>query len=132
MSITLNDGSVTLTLPPDLYWSDEYNWNPVEQTAQRTITGAQVVSTALRVAGRPITLAPEDDQSAWMTREMVEQLRNWAAVPGQELELTLRGTTRTVVFRHQDGSGLEARPLVHFSEMDDTDNYITTLRFMEI
>ena len=40
MSITLSDGATTLALHPDLYWSDEHNWFPVEQTAQRTITGA--------------------------------------------------------------------------------------------
>ena len=64
MSITLSDGTTTLALHPDLYWSDEHNWFPVEQTAQRTITGALIVSVATRLAGRPVTLQPEDDRSA--------------------------------------------------------------------
>ena len=78
MTITLTNltTSATLTLNPDLKWTDENNWNPVEQTAERTITGALVVQVGAMVAGRPITLEPEDDESAWMSRADVEQLRN--------------------------------------------------------
>lgn len=132
MTISLTVGDTTINLSPDLLWSDEFNWHPVEQTVQRTITGAQVLQSAQRVAGRAITLEPEDDNSAWHAREVVEQLRNWAAVAGLTLELTLRGTIRNVVFRHHDGAGLEARPIVHFSDPDNTDFYRCTLRFMEI
>lgn len=134
MSITLKVGITTLQLHPDLRWSDEFNWNPVEQTVERTITGAMVVSAHARQAGREITLEPEDDNSAWMSRATVEQLRNWAAVPGQELELTLRGEARDVVFRHHAGAALDAVPVVHFSDSDiaSDDFYRCTLRFMEI
>jgi hypothetical protein len=90
------------------------------------------VQVTQKVAGRPITLEPEDDGSAWMTREVIEQLRNWAAGPGTVLELTLRGVSRNVLFRHQDGAALEARPVVHFSDVASADFYLATLRFMEI
>lgn len=132
MSITLAVGATTLTLSPDLYWSDEINWSPVVQTAERTITGALILSTFSRTAGRPITLEPEDDASAWMPRATVDQLRNWAAVAGQEMTLTLRGTSRTVVFRHQDGAGVEAVPVVHYSDVQTGDYYRVTIRLMEI
>lgn len=131
MTITLSDGDTTVILHPDLYWSDEHNWHPVEQTAQRTITGAMIVSAAARVAGRPITLEPEDDGSAWMPLSTVLALRNWAAVPGQQLTLTLRGLTYTVLFRHQDG-GLDPRPLVHYNEANNADYYLCVVRLMEI
>ena len=29
--ITLADATTTLTLDPDLFWSDEVNWRPVAQ-----------------------------------------------------------------------------------------------------
>jgi hypothetical protein len=132
MSITLTDGTTTIDLDPDLLWVDENNWFPVEQTVERTITGALIVDVAERVGGRPITLQPEDDASAWMNFEIVEQLRNWAAGVGKTLTLTLRGTTRTVMFRHQDGSPLEATPVVHFSDVQAGDLYRVTLRFMEV
>lgn len=131
MAITLSDGVDTITLHPDLYWSDETNWHPVQQSVTRTVTGALVVEVAAMVAGRPITLEPEDDSSAWMTREVVDQLRNWAAVPGKEMVLTLRGEARDVLFRHQDG-GLESAPVLHMRDVQDEDYYLCTLRFMEI
>jgi hypothetical protein len=132
MSITLAVGATVVGLSPDLYWSDENNWAPVEQTAHRTITGALIVSAATRIAGRPITLEPADDSSGWMDRDTIDQLRNWAAVAGQQLTLTLRGQERTVIFRHHDGAGLEAHPVVHYSDVIGADNYLATLRLMEI
>jgi hypothetical protein len=132
MSITLTDNTTTLTLHPDLYWNDEATWQPVEQRVERTITGALIVSVATRQAGRPITLQPEDDSSAWVSRAVVDQLRNWAAVPGQELTLTLRGTARTVMFRHHDGNAIDATPVVHFNDVDSADFYRCTIRLMEV
>ncbi|MFJ1255971.1 hypothetical protein [Cupriavidus sp. CuC1] len=132
MSITLAVGATSIDLHPDLYWSDENNWHPVEQTVQRTLTGALIVSSATRLAGRPITLEPEDDSCAWMNGATKDQLRNWAAVAGQQMTLTLRGQARTVIFRHQDGPGVEARPVVHYSDVVDGDWFLVTLRLMEI
>lgn len=132
MSITLSDGTDTIELSPDLYWADELTWNPVEQTVEPTVTGALIVQSAARLAGRPITLEPEDDQSsAWMTREVVDLLRNFAAVPGKVMTLTLRGVARSVIFRHQE-VGFEARPVVHYRDVEGTDWYTCALRFMEI
>lgn len=132
MSITLADGTTTVALHPDLYWEDEATWQPVEQTVERTITGAMIVSVAQRISGRNITLRPEDDSSAWMPRATVDALRNWAAVPGQQLTLTLRGAARTVMFRHHDGGALDARPILHFNDVDAADWYLCTIRLMEI
>lgn len=132
MPITLADLSTTLTLNEDLYWTDENSWHPVQQSAERTITGALVVSASEMVGGRPITLEGEDDASGWMTHATIEQLRNWAAVPGKTLTLTMRGVARTVMFRHQDGQAVEASPVVHYSDVVSSDYYRATLRFMEV
>jgi len=132
MSITLTVGATTINLNPDLLWNDENDWHPVEQTSQRTVTGALVVSAASRVAGRPITLQPEDDRSGATDLTTLTQLRNWAAVPGQVMELTLRGVSRSVIFRHHDGAAVEARPWVHYSDVQTGDLYFATIRFMEI
>lgn len=132
MSITLSDGTTTVALHPDLYWSDEHNWFPVEQTTQRTITGAMIVSVATRLAGRPITLQPEDESSAWTLRADLEQLRHWAAGAGQVLQLTLRGSTRDVMFRHQDNAAVEATPIQHLSDTQPGDWFLVTVRLMEI
>lgn len=129
--ITLTDNTTSITLHPDLRWTDEDNWHPVVQSVERTITGALDIQVAAMQAGRPITLEPEDDGTAWMPASIVAQLRNWAAVPGQQLLLTLRNETRTVIFRHQDG-GFEAKPVVHYRDRIAEDWYLCVIRLMEI
>jgi len=133
MSLTLADSGTTLTLNPDLYWSDEHNWSPVQQGVNPSITGVPIVQAAAMVTGRPITLEPIDDEAAWMTLADVTALRNWAAVPGKTMTLTLRGVARTVIFRHQDG-GFEARPVIQFRDGHElpADFYLCTIRLMEI
>lgn len=130
MTISLTVGVTVAVLSPDLFWSDE-NWSPVEQTAVRTVTGAIVLSSSLKVAGRPITLGPQDADSAWMYLPVLTQLRTWAATPGQQMVLSLRGVNRAVVFRHQD-IAIEATPIAHYSDTDASDYYLVTLRLMEI
>lgn len=132
MTITLNAGATTLTLPDDLFWRDEHTWQPVEQTTERTLTGGLVVQVGLRDGGREITLGPQDDTAAWMPYSMVAQLRNWAATPEQQMTLTIRGVAYFVIFRHHNGPALEAEPVVHYSDVQGTDFYLVTLRFMEI
>ena len=131
MSITLSDGITTVNLHKDLFWSDEYNWAPVEQSVDRSITGALIIQAAGRQYGRPITLEPENDSSAWMKRSVIDALRNWAAEPGKELTLTLRSVSRTVIFRHQDG-GLEVSPVIHYDAPVNDDWYLATIRLMEV
>lgn len=131
MSITLTYLSTTVTLDPDLTWPDELMWYPVEQSVERSITGAMIVSVSTRVAGRPITLAPENDSASWMPRSVIDTLKSWAAIAGAQMTLSLRGINHTVIFRHQDGA-IDARPVTHFSDVDSADRYLATLRFTEV
>ena len=130
MTITLSAGATTVALDPDLLWADENNWHPVEQSIERSVTGAQIISTATRIGGRFITLQPEDDASAWMTLADIAQLKTWAAIAGQQMQLTLRSETRTVMFRHPEP--MQATPVVHYRDVQDSDWYRLTLRFLEI
>lgn len=132
MTITLSYLTTTLALPEDLYWSDENDWHPVEQSVQRTITGSLIVNAATRTGGRPITLQPLDESSAWMYRELLDTLRSWGAVAGRTMTLTLRGVSRSVIFRHQDGAAIEALPIIHYNDVNSADFYLTTLRFQEV
>lgn len=133
MSLILANGTDYVELDPDLYWADEFTWRTVEQKTDRSISGALIVQQATKQAntGRPITLQPDDDSSAWMTRAVVDQLEAWANTPSLTLTLSgLRGGTRTVMF--QDSGAIEARPVVHYSDVDPEDNYRVTLRLMEV
>lgn len=132
MAITLSDGTTTINLHEDLYWEDEFTWHPVEQSVERTVTGALIVDVNAKISGRPITLRPETDTSAWMARSVLEQLRNWAAVPAKTLTLTLRGTARTVMFRHHEEPAVEPAPVIHYNDTDAADRYTITVRMMEV
>jgi hypothetical protein len=124
--------TTTISLNADLAWTDEHSWLPVEQTEQRTLTGALIISSAARVGGRPITLAPDGDNTAWLSLETLTALRNMAVVPGRVLQLTFRGQSYDVIFRHQGGSAIEATPVVRYSDTQGGDWYLVTIRLMEI
>lgn len=132
MAITLTYSGTTLDLPADLLWIDENDWAPVEQSVQRSISGALIVSAASRIAGRPITLRPENDSSAWMMRSVLNTLVTWATFPERQMTLSIRGTSYDVIFRHHDGQAIEASPVIHYNDAQPTDPYIVTLRFMEV
>lgn len=128
---TLSDGTTTVTIPDSLMWADEFSWAPVSQSVARSVTGALIIQVAAQQGGRPITLAPDDDASGWVTRAIVSQIAAWAAVAGKVLTLSLRGTTRSVMFRHDDGA-YAATPVVAYEDDDAADYYRLTLRFMEL
>lgn len=131
MSISLSYGSTTINLPDDIQWSDEFDWSPVGQSAERGVTGALIVQARAMTAGRPVTLRA-DDNSAWTRRSVVEQLRNAAAIPGQVMALTINGQVLNVIFRHHDGQAVEATPIAIYASYTSDDFYRVTLKFMTV
>jgi hypothetical protein len=121
----------TLTLPDDLSWVDEHRWTPAVASASYLLTGALLIESATRQAGRPITLQAPDDM-AWVSRTIVDQLYAWASVPEQTFELQLvDGRTLTVAFRHQDGP-IEALPVLGFGGLAPDSRWRLLLRLMEV
>jgi len=125
----------TLTLPDDLLWSDEHSWSPVVASVTYLVTGSLLVQSATRQAGRAITLVGAPDM-AWVTRSVVNVLRDWAALPLDALrgrfELTLfDARVFTVAFRHGEGA-IEAEPVTGFPARNDTDFYRISLKLMQI
>ena len=132
MAITLSYSGQQIELSDRLAWTDEFGWSPVVQTADYTITGALIVASALRLAGRPITLESEQT-TAWITRAACNTLAQWAAVPGAELTLLLRGAARAVMFDNTRG-GFSAKPVWRLLDdaVDAQQLFLPTLRFLEI
>ncbi len=50
-----------IELPDDLLWVDEFDWNPVAQDIERSLTGALMVQEQAKLYGRPITLTGGDE-----------------------------------------------------------------------
>ncbi len=125
----------TLTLPDDLLWADEHAWTPAVASTSYLITGALLVQSATRQAGRPITLVGPSDM-AWVTRATVATLHDWAALPltldDGRFELRLADDrTFEVAFRHADVC-VEAEPVLGFPARSDADRYRLTLRFLQL
>lgn len=130
--ITLSYDDTTLELTPRLLWTDEFAWSPVDQKTSFSTTGALLIDVGLKQAGRPITLEGAAS-AAWIERSQCLQLEAWAALPGINLVLTLRGVERDVVFDQERGA-FEAQPLWELLDGEEypTQIFIPTLRFIEV
>lgn len=135
MSITLGN----LTLPDNLVWEDELDWDPVAQTADYSLAGALVVEESTRLAGRPITLRG-GPHWVWMTRTALLALVNALDDPGVELTLTLHDARTFQVTARREGERgpvtAQAVPAVLDSGPADpasgTKYWVDAIRLMEV
>lgn len=114
-------------------WVDEFGWSPVISDQAYSITGALLIDSAERQAGRPITLQASDD-CGWlgMTRTVVQQLYALTETPGAQYTLQLAdGRSFTVIFRPGE-EPITARPLGDKPSPPDDWPYLLTLRLTEI
>lgn len=132
MSITLTYSGTTATLSDRLHWADEFDWSPVEQVTGYSTTGAFLVDVSLKQAGQPITLEGIDT-NAWISRALCSSLQAWAALPGIQLDLVLRGETHRVIFDHAKG-GFSAQPIWKLLDGEITPElfYRPTFRFLKV
>lgn len=133
--ITLTCGSTTLVLPDDLIWENEFGWAAVAQATERGIDGLLIVDAMARTGGRPITLKGTE-RSAWITRGDMKTLKTWAAIPGQQFDLTLRGEKFIVIFDHgtsEDTHAMALSAVFDFSDKTDSALYCNLmLRFLDM
>ena len=132
MSITLTYNGTTAHLSDRLQWTNEYDWSPVDQATGYSTRGVLLVDVGLKLAGQPITLEGTDT-NAWITRALCSTLQAWAALPGIELALVLRGTTHAVIFDHAQG-GFAAQPIWRLADGEITPElfYRPTFRFLKV
>ena len=120
----------TINLPDYIWWEDETDWTPVEQSVEYSTTGALLVDLAVKLAGQPLTLVG-DESTAWVTREAVLGLQAFAAVPGKEMTVAIHGRSFQAMFRHDGGKPVDAEPVVRITPPADDDWYVLkALRFL--
>jgi len=123
----------TVTLPADLFWSDEFSWTPVAQKEGFAVTGSLLIDTSSKQAGRPITLQPFTDAYSWVRRSVVLQLQALAAIQDRQMVLTLDdGRIFSVMFRHGGGVPFEAVPKLNISPAAATAFYKIIIRLIEV
>lgn len=131
MSVTLTDGTTTVTLPADTLWRDELDWSPVEQSTEYMLAGSLDIQGGTRLKGRPITLGG-DESASWLSRGTILDLIAWAEIAGQELTLNYHGRTFAVMFRHQDAPAVDVKAIVEKAPPADEDWYWFSLKLMEV
>lgn len=129
MAISLTYGSTTVDLPEDLLWIDRHTWSPVVQNYATSLTGAALIDSGVKTAGRPITLSG-DESHAWLTYSVVEQLKAWAALGECQMSLNIQGAAYPVIFRHYEPPALDLTPVVDYSAPDSADFFYGQLKFM--
>ncbi len=131
MQLTDLDSGLSLALPDDLNWVDEHAWTAATARVEYLLTGALLIESAARQAGRPITLSAAPDL-AWVPRSTIDQLHQLAQAPQRRLRLALPdGRTLNAAFRHADGA-LEAEPVLGFASASPDAWYRLTLRLIEV
>lgn len=124
MTITLD----TLTLPDELIWADEFNWNPIRTEQKITLSGVRNIfeSKLNNDSGRPITLTSDD---AWIDRQDIKTLFSWSKELNKIMLLTLHDDSEyTVRFRHLESPVIEYEPLVYVAYVDDDTIYKFTVK----
>ena len=129
--MTLDDGVTIITLPDDLEWVVEFDWDTVRQDVQPTFGGGIVVSENTVSAGRLITLVSGDN--IWVTKLVLLQVYTMLNNSDKQMTLTLPDArTFTVMFKRDDGKPIEAKPVWRKTTQTTTDYYTLTIKLMEV
>ncbi len=131
--ITLHDAvdDVTIELPDDLFWVDEFEWDKIAQAQEYLVGGSLLIEESEKLAGRTITLAGMPDMG-WVPRSTVLALQARRDLPGRQFTLTLKDSRQfTVVFNRASGA-VEAEPVLPWKQTETGDWYSLTLRFTEV
>ncbi|OED40222.1 hypothetical protein ACH42_17055 [Endozoicomonas sp. (ex Bugula neritina AB1)] len=122
----------TITLPDDLLWINEFDWNPVEQSTERTLTGALLVQEQSLKFGRPIELSG-GAEAGWVSRSTVVNLLALSQIANKVMTLTLPDLrTYSVIFDRQSGKPVEAQQVIPFAYPDDDHHYSLTIRLLTV
>ncbi|WP_067582835.1 hypothetical protein [Endozoicomonas ascidiicola] len=121
-----------ITLPDDLLWINEFQWNPVEQNIDRSLTGALMIQEGALTYGRPITLTGSGE-AGWVSRLTVKALLALSKSAGATMRLTLSdGRNYSVVFDRSNGAPVEAEQVMTAAYPTDDDFYFLTLRLLTV
>ena len=119
-----------ITLPDDLLWINEFDWNPVAQSTKRSLTGALLVQEGQLIHGRPIVLSGNGD-AGWVSRLTVQNLYALSKAANKTMTLTLPDSRQfTVIFDRSNRAPVEAQQVMPFAYPDDDNQYLLTLRLL--
>lgn len=120
----------SVSLPADMTWIDEFNWPTVIRAREYALTGALIVDSGQRLAGRPITLQG-DSSGGWIMRSTVDALRVLACeLPGEFVLSLADGSAFNVIFDADDP--IRAEPIFPIADPDAAFWYLVTIKLIEV
>lgn len=129
MQLTDATTGQSVSIPDGLIWTDEFDWSPVESNQSYSLTGALIIEQGTKQAGRPVSLAADDDMN-WARRTVVETLRLWSATAGRRMTLVIAGVSRTVMFAADNA--ITAKPVKNIPQYADADVFHLAVNFIEV
>lgn len=126
--MTLDD----IILPDDLLWVNEFDWNPVEQNIEHSLTGALLVQEGEYKHGRSIVLSG-NGEAGWVSRKTVQDLQALSSDSGRLMTLTLPDMRQLdVIFDRSSGSPVMANPVLEEAYPADNSYYYLSLRLITV
>lgn len=120
-----------ITLDHDLYWEDEYQWQPLVTVAERCIDGGLVAQSRPQYFGRPITLGG-DQNYGWQKKSTVNLLLASHSQLGRSFSVTINGVSFTVRWRTEDAPACEFNPVTRAYEPSADFWYYGTIKLITI
>jgi len=123
-----------ITLSNQFDWRNEFEWSPVAQTQDRSVTGAFLVQEQQKTYGRPIDLVGGED-AVWHDRATVAALKAKEDIVGHQFDVTLPdGQTFKCIFNRDTGAAIQARRLTRYggTPQATTDYVIEIIRLVTV
>ena len=122
----------TITLPDDLLWVNEFDWNPVEQSTERSLSGALLVQEQAKKFGRSIELSG-GPEAGWVSRSTAVNLLALSQIANKVMTLRLADLREySVIFDRQEGRPIEAQQVFPFAYPDGDYQYILKIRLLAV
>ncbi len=130
MSLTLDDGVTTITLPDDLEWTDEYDHDPIGQDIQPMFGGGMMISENNITSGRLITLVSRD--GVWVLKSILDAVIVFKNTIDKQMTLTLPDARTFTVMFDRSSTPVEAAQLFEKRLPLPDDYYTLTLKLLEV
>ncbi|HSX84063.1 MAG TPA: hypothetical protein VLE50_01595 [Cellvibrio sp.] len=120
-------GGIEIT--DNFIWSDEFDYNQVEQAQERSLTGGMIIQHGVKHFGRPITLG-----ESWLPRFIVDALFALEATTAPMLLGLPDGRSFSVVFDRSRGIAIDAKPVDGYvlAANDPNWQYKVTVRLLTV
>lgn len=110
----------SIELDDQFEWADEFDWDPVSQEQERSLTGALLVQEGVKLHGRPITL--RSNGGVWTPLSVVRQLEALRDQRLKVMDLVLPdGRSFSVIFNRSEGAPLKATQV--FRQVDPSPDH---------